>query len=95
MSRHFVNMDIAMETPALKGGYAYRAASGMRAILLRAHHTGMAVRLTGDFFQSSVYNERYRNTIGRPSTQWRNREMPHPLNILRRKREEREELKRW
>jgi hypothetical protein len=68
--RHFINMVDTMETPALNGGYAYCAASSMRAILLCAHHTGMAVRLTGDFFQSSVCNERYCNSAGRPSTQW-------------------------
>jgi hypothetical protein len=73
-------MDI-MEMPALKGGYAYHAAFGIRAILLRVHHTVMAVRLTGDFFQSSVYNERYRNSARRPSTQWQNRELPHTLKI--------------
>jgi hypothetical protein len=41
---------VIMQTAAIQGGYAFHAASGTRAILLRAHHTGMAVRLTGDFF---------------------------------------------
>jgi hypothetical protein len=86
-------MDI-MEMPALKGGYAYHAASGMRAILLQAHHTSMVVQLMGDFFQSSVCNERYRNSTRRPSTQWQNRKMPHPLNIPMRRggRERRTEV---